>query len=162
MGLFRKLSGFLGFSREEGHEVRGVEDNSNGNIAPSSVDVAAAAAAAQAQNVPRRGFSVPIQVPVERAQLGPILVRCSSRDGGVQGLRWYAKRLRIDEDGDVADEFLEEVLEDTRSSTEEHHRQYPRFELKYTTKPAKITSQALSTAGKIQHRVEHQGKLEWI
>lgn len=84
MGLFRKLSGFLGLSREEGHEVRGVEDNNNGNIAPSSVDVAAAAATAQAQNVPRRGFSVPIQVPVERAQLGPILVRCSSRDGGVQ------------------------------------------------------------------------------
>ncbi|XP_049414450.1 uncharacterized protein LOC125877154 [Solanum stenotomum] len=162
MGLFRKLSGFLGFSREEGHEVRGVEDDTNGNIAPSSVNVAAAAAAAQAQNVPLRGFSVPIQVPVERAQLGPILVHCSSRDGGVQGLRWYAKRLRIDEDGDVADEFLEEVLEDTRSSTEEHHRQYPRFELKYTTKPAKITSQALSAAGKIQHRVEHQGKLEWI
>lgn len=142
--------------------MRGVEDNNNGNIAPSSVDVAAAAATAQAQNVPRRGFSVPIQVPVERAQLGPILVRCSSRDGGVQGLRWYAKRLRIDEDGDVADEFLEEVLEDTRSRTEEHHRQYPKFELKYTTKPAKITSLALSTAGKIQHRVEHQGKLEWI
>lgn len=77
-------------------------------------------------------------------------------------MRWYAKRLRIDEDGDVADEFLEEVLEDTRSRTEEHHRQYPKFELKYTTKPAKITSLALSTAGKIQHRVEHQGKLEWI
>lgn len=162
MGLFRKLSGFLGFSREEGHEVREVGDNTNGNIAPPSADVAAAAAAAQSQNVQRRGFSVPIQVPVERAQLGPILVRCSSRNGGVQGLRWYAKLLRIDEDGDVADEFLEEMLRDTPSSTEEHHRQYPQFELKYTTKPAKVTNQALSAAGRIQHRVEHQGKLEWI
>lgn len=161
MGLFRRLSGFLGFSKEEGHEVREVEDSTNSNIAPSSVDVAAAAAAAQAQNVPRRGFSVPIQVPVERPQLGPLLVRCSSRDGGVQGLKWYAKRLRIDEDGDVADEFLEEILQDRPSSTEEHHRQYPKFELKYTTKPAKVVGQALSTAGKIQHRVEHQGKLQW-
>ncbi|KAL5985415.1 hypothetical protein ACLOJK_027399 [Asimina triloba] len=26
------------------------------------------------------------------------------------GLQWYAKRLKIDEDGDVADEFLDEVL----------------------------------------------------
>ncbi|XP_060207589.1 uncharacterized protein LOC132635278 [Lycium barbarum] len=144
MGLFRRLSGFLGFSRDEG------------NIAPSSVD-----AAAQAQNVPRRGFSVPIQVPVERPQFAPILVPCSLLHGGVQGLRWYAKRLRIDEDGDVADEFLVEILRDTPSSTEEHHRQYPKFELK-STKPAKVTSQVLSAAGKIQHRVEHQGRLEWI
>lgn len=162
MGLLRRISGFLGFSKEEGNEVRAVEDNGNGIVTPSADDVAAAAAAAQAQNVQRRGFSVPIQVPVERAQFGPILVRCSSRDGGVQGLRWYAKRLRIDEDGDVADEFLEEIHRDTPSSTEEHHKQYPKFELKYTTKPAKVTSQALSAAGKIQHRVEHQGKLEWI
>lgn len=28
----------------------------------------------------------------------------------LQGLRWYAKRLQVDEDGDVADEFLDEVL----------------------------------------------------
>ncbi|PHT92961.1 hypothetical protein T459_00843 [Capsicum annuum] len=80
-----------------------------------------------------------------------------------KGLRWYGKRLRIDEDGDVADEFFEEIVPDTPSSSEEHHhKQYPKFQLKYTTKPAKITSQALSTAGKIQHRVERQGKLEWI
>ncbi|KAM3263902.1 hypothetical protein P3L10_000896 [Capsicum annuum] len=164
MGLFRKISGFLGFTREEGNEVRAVENNSNGNaLSPSAEDVAAAAAAAQAQNVQRRGFSVPIQVPVEKPQFGPVIVPCSSRDGGVQGLRWYGKRLRIDEDGDVADEFFEEIVPDTPSSSEEHHhKQYPKFQLKYTTKPAKITSQALSTAGKIQHRVERQGKLEWI
>ncbi|KAF3631883.1 hypothetical protein FXO38_26428, partial [Capsicum annuum] len=90
MGLFRKISGFLGFTREEGNEVRAVENNSNGNaLSPSAEDVAAAAAAAQAQNVQRRGFSVPIQVPVEKPQFGPVIVPCSSRDGGVQGLRWY-------------------------------------------------------------------------
>lgn len=77
MGLLRRLAGFLGFSREEGQEARDVEDNTDGNIA-------AAAAAAQAQNVPRRGFSVPIQVPVEKAQFGPILFPCSSRDGAIQ------------------------------------------------------------------------------
>lgn len=52
---------------------------------------------------------------------------------------------------DVADEFLEEILRDIPSSTEEHNRQYPEFELKYTTEPAKVTNQALSAAGKIQH-----------
>ncbi|OIT37631.1 PREDICTED: uncharacterized protein LOC109240501 [Nicotiana attenuata] len=155
MRLLRRLAGFLGFAREEGQEARDVEDNTDGNIA-------AVAAAAQAQNVPRRGFSVPIQVPVEKAQFGPILFPCSSRDGAVQGLRWYAKRLRIDEDGDVADEFFDEIRMDTPSSGEEHQRRYPKFELKYSTKPAKVTTQALSAAGIIQHCVEHHGRLEWI
>ncbi|KAL3366104.1 hypothetical protein AABB24_010983 [Solanum stoloniferum] len=78
------------------------------------------------------------------------------------GLRWYAKRLRIDEDGDVADEFLNEIPPDAPSSTDENNRKFRKFELKYTTKPAKVTSQALSAAGKIKYRVEYQGKLEWI
>ncbi|MCD7453331.1 hypothetical protein HAX54_020573 [Datura stramonium] len=58
---------------------------------------------------------------------------------------------RIPHHRDVADEFLEEILRDIPSSTEEHNRQYPEFELKYTTEPAKVTNQALSAAGKIQH-----------
>lgn len=71
-----------------------------------------------------------------------------------QGLRWYARRLRIDEDGDVADEFLDEV--------EEHDRPFPRFEVKYSTKPAKVKNLALLPNGKIQHLVEYQGRLEWM
>lgn len=76
-----------------------------------------------------------------------------------QGLRWYAKRLRVDEDGDVADEFLSEVLPE-KVSIEEQNRQFPKFEVKYQTKPAKIRNQVLSSAGKIQLCVEHQGRLE--
>ncbi|KAB5512596.1 hypothetical protein DKX38_029624 [Salix brachista] len=44
----------------------------------------------------------------------------------IWGLRWYAKRLRIDEDGDVANEFFDEVLPDTSSSIDEHHKPLPR------------------------------------
>lgn len=77
-------------------------------------------------------------------------------------MRWYAKRLRIDEDGDVADEFLDEIPADAPSSTEENNKKFRKFELKYTTKPANVTGQALSAAGKIKYRVEYQGKLEWI
>ncbi|XP_059299231.1 uncharacterized protein LOC132051955 [Lycium ferocissimum] len=153
MGIFRRLAGFLGFSKDEGgHEVRDVEEDDN-NIAPPHNNN---------NNVPRKGFSVPVQVPVSRDLPGPILIPCKTGAGGVQGLRWYAKRLRIDEDGDVADEFLNEIPPDTPSSTEENHRKFPRFELKYTTKSAKVTSQALSAAGKIKYRVEYQGRLEWI
>ena len=32
----------------------------------------------------------------------------ASASGGVQGLRWYASRMREDDDGDVAEEFLGE------------------------------------------------------
>ncbi|CAN4097837.1 unnamed protein product [Withania somnifera] len=143
MGIFRRLAGFLGFSRDEVHDV---EDD---NVAPHN-------------NVPRKRFNVPVQVAVSRDLPGPILVPCVTGAGGIQGLRWYAKRLRIDEDGDVADEFLSEIPSATPSSTEENHRKLPRFELKYNTKPANVTSQALSAAGKIKYRVEYQGKLQWI
>ncbi|XP_061980978.1 uncharacterized protein LOC133701166 isoform X2 [Populus nigra] len=79
-----------------------------------------------------------------------------------KGLRWYAKRLRIDEDGDVADEFFDEVLPDTSSSVDEQHKPLPRFEVKYSTRPAKIKMQMMSHDGKIQQRVEHQGRLQWV
>ncbi|KAB1215905.1 hypothetical protein CJ030_MR4G028679 [Morella rubra] len=78
-----------------------------------------------------------------------------------QGLRWYAKRLRIDEDGDIADEFLNEVMEETPTNTEDHQRPFPRFEVKYSTRPAKVKNLVLSQEGKIQC-VEHQGRLQWV
>ncbi|KAL2489316.1 uncharacterized protein Fot_42608 [Forsythia ovata] len=128
----------------------------------SSSGVAAAATAVPVQHLPRKGFSVPVQVAVERAQLGPIIVPCNSGDGGLQGLRWYARRLRIDEDGDVADEFLDELPADMSMSTENNNRKLPRFEVKYSTKPAKVRNQALLPNGKIQQHVEYQGRLEWV
>lgn len=81
-----------------------------------------------------------------------------------QGFKWYARRLRIDEEGDVADEFLDEVLPEVKtvSMTEDNrHRSLPTFEVKYSTLPAKVKSQVL-TQGRIQHSVEHQGRLLWV
>ncbi|KAK4794928.1 hypothetical protein SAY86_012922 [Trapa natans] len=69
-----------------------------------------------------------------------------------QGFRWYAKRLRIDEDGDVAHEFIDEVS----SGTEDHKRQFPKFNVRYSTRPAKVMEQVMSIDGRIQHCVEHQ------
>jgi hypothetical protein len=80
----------------------------------------------------------------------------------IQGLRWYAKRLRIDEDGDVADEFLEEVLPETSTNTEDHQRPFPKFEVKYSTRPAKVKNLLLSLDGKIRQCVEHKGRLQWV
>lgn len=81
-----------------------------------------------------------------------------------QGFKWYARRLKIDEEGDVADEFLDEVLPEVKtvSMTEDNrHRSLPTFEVKYNTLPAKVRSQVLSQ-GRIQHSVEHQGRLLWV
>ncbi|KAL0432304.1 UNVERIFIED_CONTAM: hypothetical protein Slati_2564700, partial [Sesamum latifolium] len=78
------------------------------------------------------------------------------------GLRWYARNLRIDEDGDVADEFLDEVSPNMQENMEEHNRKLPRFEVKYSTRPAKVVNQALLANGKIQQHVEFQGRLEWV
>lgn len=72
-------------------------------------------------------------------------------------MRWYAKRLKIDEDGDVADEFLEEVLPD-----ENHYRTpFPRFAVKHSTMPAEVKKLALTLDGKIEQCVQHHDRLLW-
>ncbi|KAK4390933.1 hypothetical protein Sango_2156600 [Sesamum angolense] len=193
MGLFKRLAGLLGFGRDEEQHHHQEDAAAEAAIPASSSGPDAAAASAPAQHLPRKGFSVPVQVPVERAPPPPLLVFCPAGDGGLQlkfsdikylnvehkflvsdlvrmigsiesqkGLRWYARRLRIDEDGDVADEFLDEVLPNMSMSTEEHNRPLPRFEVKYSTRPAKVKNLALLPNGKIQHLVEHQGRLEWV
>lgn len=68
MGIFRRLAGLLGFSKDEGQEVRDVEDD---NVGPHN-------------NLPRKGFSVPVQVPVSRDLPGPVLIPCNRGAGGVQ------------------------------------------------------------------------------
>ncbi|XVF53537.1 hypothetical protein PTKIN_Ptkin05aG0107000 [Pterospermum kingtungense] len=84
---------------------------------------------------------------------------------GREGLKWYAKRLKIDEDGDVADELLDEVLPETSSaaSTEnEKKNPFPKFEVTYSTRPAKVKTQVMSHDGKIQPCMEYQRRLQWV
>lgn len=66
----------------------------------------------------------------------------------------------MDEDGDVADEFLDEVFPDMSVTRE--NRALSRFEVKSSTRPAKVKNQALSHDGKIQQRVEYRGRSLWI
>ncbi|PIA39896.1 hypothetical protein AQUCO_02600386v1 [Aquilegia coerulea] len=112
---------------------------------------------------PTKGFSVQVPVAVDRLHFGPIITRSTISDGGVQGLRWYAKRLRIDEDGDVADEFLDEIVPEVveMSSNIDDQRPSLKFEVKYRTRPAKVKRQVIID-GKIQQSVEHQGRLLWV
>ncbi|KAK9867404.1 hypothetical protein WJX84_010697 [Apatococcus fuscideae] len=57
---------------------------------------------------PSGGFATKVAVPTQR--LAPVLQNPGyGSDGGTQGLEWYKSRLKQDQDGDVADQFLEEV-----------------------------------------------------
>ncbi|KAH0448954.1 hypothetical protein IEQ34_022754 [Dendrobium chrysotoxum] len=146
MGFFRRIGTILGFVKEEAHAV-GEEDGDKINDS--------------AQRRPGRGFSVQVPVAAEKPSLGPVIIPCSLGEGGVQGFRWYSRRLRVDEDGDVADEFLDEIQPPT-SSGDESHAAKPRFEVKYTTRPAPVRKQAITIDGNVHPCMEHQGMLRWV
>ncbi|KAK4788867.1 hypothetical protein SAY86_020186 [Trapa natans] len=155
MGIFRKMAEIFGFGKDQlsnGGEEQEEEDPNQGGT-----DF-------RRTGLPRKGFGVPVAVSVEPSNPGTVIEPSSSGDGGVQGLRWYAKHLRIDEDGDAAHEFIEEVLPKASSLTEGegHKRQIPKFQLHYSTQPAKVKEQMVAFGGRIQHCVENQGRLQWV
>lgn len=75
MGFFRRIAGFLGFSKDESHEVKDDEEDDTDNQRNPYREEA---------RLPPKGFSVPVQVAVDRTHLGPVLVPCGLADGGVQ------------------------------------------------------------------------------
>lgn len=79
-----------------------------------------------------------------------------------QGFRWYTRRLRIDEDGDVADEFLEEVLPESLINNDANP--VGRFQVKYNTRPTALAmrKQTIAIDGDIRHSLEYQGQLQWV
>lgn len=77
----------------------------------------------------------------------------------IQGLTWYAKRLRVDEDGDVAEQFLDEVLPEMPTSTTDNHKPFPRFQINNRNRPAKVENQVILQEGKLQQCIEHKGRL---
>ncbi|EOA17564.1 hypothetical protein CARUB_v10005925mg [Capsella rubella] len=155
MGFFKKLAGVFGFGQEvlkneeDDNENTGIDDSGDGDE-PRFRET----------GLPRKGFGVPVQVAVERSNLAPLLQPCAAGDGGIQGLRWYTKRLRVDEDGDVANEFLEEG-EKLTDAEDDHNcsKTMPRLQIKRKTKPAKVRGLVVSPDGKFQQCIEHQGSL---
>lgn len=76
----------------------------------------------------------------------------------MQGLRWYSKRLRIDEDGDVGDEFLDEVYSE---SSQLAGGTFAKFAIKYNARPVIVRKQAICD-GNVRQNVEFRGKLLWV
>ena len=79
-------------------------------------------------------------------------------------MKWYARRLKIDDDGDVADEFFDEILPvQSPGKEDEHpHQPFPRLQVKCNARPAKVRNQRLTRDGKVLQRVEHLGRLQWV
>ncbi|QCD91456.1 uncharacterized protein LOC114166617 [Vigna unguiculata] len=153
MGLFRRIAGFLGIGNHDHDSKDSAADEHDGHPSTTPYRV-------RETGRPRKGFSVPAQVVVDRHHLPPVLTPSTSGDGGLQGLGWYAKRLRMDEDGDLADEFLEEVLSVTPEVLgEDHHKTQARFKSKKGTKEVRVNKQILLDGKIILHCVEHQGRL---
>ncbi|PQQ11977.1 uncharacterized protein Pyn_05042 [Prunus yedoensis var. nudiflora] len=149
------MAGMLGFTKDDGHEVKDNGMRTKTITRPRTEPIS------KKLGFPVKASAFRFKSPLTGIFPGPVLVPCRSGDGGVQGLRWHAKRLRIDEDGDVADEFLDEVFPQMSVSTE-NNMALARFEVKYSTKPAKVRTQFLSPDGKIQQRVEYRGRSQWI
>lgn len=74
MRWFRKIGNFLGFVKDEAEELREEEER----------DCVSFNSNAATQHLPQKGISVAVQVPADRPPLGPLLIPCSSGDGGVQ------------------------------------------------------------------------------
>ncbi|KAG0496876.1 hypothetical protein HPP92_001722 [Vanilla planifolia] len=146
MGFFRRIGTILGFIKDEVHAAPEEDGSRVGKSIPHRE---------------ARGFGVKVPIAVEKTGSGPVVLPCSFGEGGVQGFRWYSRRLRIDEDGDVADEFLEEVVPPT-GSCETNQASYPSFEVKYTTRPAPVRKQAITSDGNVYPCMEHQGMLRWV
>lgn len=84
------------------------------------------------------GFRVRVSVPVCHEPFAPVVIECTPGSGGVQGLQWYSEKLMMDEDGDVAQEFLDEVISHTSGPHSGYTRMLPSFKIKMKTRPAKL------------------------
>ncbi|XP_008799380.2 uncharacterized protein LOC103714036 [Phoenix dactylifera] len=161
MGFFRRIAGFLGLARDE----------ANGAAAAAAVAAGGDGGEEEEENkrtgksLPRgraKGFRVQVPLTVERPSIGPVLIPCGPGEGGVQGFRWYTRRLRIDEDGDVADEFLHEIVPQASSTDKQMAR--PKFQVKYNNWPTAMAmrKQVIAVDGNVKLCLEHQGKLQWV
>lgn len=81
-------------------------------------------------------------------------------DFSCQGFRWYTRRLRIDEDGDVANEFLDEVAPEVSPA---NLVVFPKFQVKHNTQPTAMAmrKQVVAVDGNIHQSLEYRGKLQW-
>eukprot|EP00250_Pteridium_aquilinum_P006019 c16014_g1_i2 orf=132-749(+) len=100
------------------------------------------------------GFRVRVSVPVHNEPFAPVVIECTPGSGGVQGLQWYSEKLMMDEDGDVAQEFLDEVISQASGPHAGYTRMLPSFKIKMKTRPAKLKGPVHTYDGNVVQTVE--------
>lgn len=126
-GLFKKIIGCFGLSKDD-------------------------AAKHSAPQIPAR-FSVQVAVPTEREVPAPVVSECPHGAGGVQGLRWYAEKLKMDEDGDVAQEFLSEVSPRASGKGPDNSRS-SHLVVKMHTRPVKLKGPVSTLDGNVHQCIQ--------
>ncbi|KAK1261585.1 hypothetical protein QJS04_geneDACA008796 [Acorus gramineus] len=153
MGFLRRIAAVLGFVRgDDNHGIDGSGDSEEEDRTDREAIL----------RRHRKGFSVQVPVAVDRHLAGPVIAPCNPGEGGVQGLKWYANRLRMDEDGDIADEFLDEVFPDQFTMDNQRHHHFPKFQSRRVTQPAIVRGQTISTDGNVRQSVVQNGLLRWV
>ncbi|KAI5079217.1 hypothetical protein GOP47_0006888 [Adiantum capillus-veneris] len=88
----------------------------------------------------------------------PVVSECTPGAGGVQGLQWYAEKLMMDEDGDVAQEFLKEVVSQPSCGGSGSSSN---FEVKSPAKPVKLKGPLCTLNGNVHQSVESSSGVHW-
>lgn len=115
----------------------------------------------QSAEIPPSGFPDATRRSVLKEKgrfLAPVISQCTYGAGGVQGLQWYAEKLMMDEDGDVAQEFLNEVIPQppvngTCNSSN--------FEVKLPTQPVKLKGPLCTSNGNVHQSIESSTGVHW-
>lgn len=98
------------------------------------------------------GFGVKVAAAAEITMHVPVVSWSAYGNGGVQGLKWYLQKLRVDNDGDVAQEFLSEVIPDC---IDDHHQGMPPgLESVAQTMPAVLKGPVYTQDGNVHQAVE--------
>lgn len=90
--------------------------------------------------------------------LAPVVSQCTYGAGGVQGLQWYAEKLMMDEDGDVAQEFLNEVVSRSPASGIQNSSN---FEVKLPAKSVKLKGPLCTSNGNVHQSIESSSGVHW-
>ncbi|CAM6094415.1 unnamed protein product [Calypogeia fissa] len=102
---------------------------------------------------------VRVSVAAETAIHVPVVSRSAYGNGGVQGLTWYTEKLRVDDDGDVAQEFLSEATPECVDA--DHQGTPPRLESVVQTKPAILKGPVCTQNGNVHQDVERPSEHLW-
>ncbi|WOL18277.1 hypothetical protein Cni_G27070 [Canna indica] len=187
MGIFRRIASFLGLTPEEEdeeaaaaadarHSVSGGRTGASRgvgvhfpvaaerpNLGPVVIPCDPSEGGVQTQDMHTLRISLEIQI------FCSILTR--KREHSIYslilvlnlGFKWYTRRLRIDEDGDVADEFLGEVITE-KPTTDSQIVVLPKLEVNYDTRPTALAmrNQVIVADGNIRQSIECQGSLQWV